>query len=81
MGDISFQHKDCVPQWKLQGGGLHDTTKRICDSRSRNYMMKALYGFQWAPKAWYEKNDLYLRDQGLLQYDANHNLYYTLKIG
>jgi hypothetical protein len=43
--------------------------------------MKALYGFRWAPKAWYEKNDLYFRDQGLLQNDASHNLYYTLKDG
>jgi hypothetical protein len=45
MGDISFQRKDCVPQWKPQGGGLHDTTERICDSKSKNYIMKALYGF------------------------------------
>jgi hypothetical protein len=43
--------------------------------------MKALYGLWWAPKAWYEKNDLYIRDQGFLRNDANHNLYYTLKDG
>lgn len=35
--------------------------------------MKALYGLQQPFRVWYEKNDLYFRDQGFLQNDGDHN--------
>jgi hypothetical protein len=38
------------------------------------YLMKALYGLQQPFKAWYEKIDLYFRDQGFLRNDGDHDL-------
>jgi hypothetical protein len=32
-------------------------------------------------RAWYEKIDLYFRDQGFLQNDVDHKFYYTFKNG
>lgn len=34
-----------------------------------------------SPRTWYEKIDLYFRNQGLLQNDVYHKFYYTLKDG
>jgi hypothetical protein len=39
-------------------------------------LLKSFYGLKQAPRAWYEKNDSYLKDQGLNHNDVNHNLYY-----
>jgi hypothetical protein len=39
-------------------------------------LLKSLYKFKQAPRAWYERNDSYLKDQGLSRSDVDHNLYY-----
>ncbi len=41
------------------------------------YLVKALTSL----RAWYEKIDLYFRDQGFLQNDVDHKFYYTFKNG
>jgi hypothetical protein len=39
-------------------------------------LLKFLYGLKQAQRVWYEKNILYLKDQGLSHSDVDHNLYY-----
>jgi hypothetical protein len=41
-----------------------------------NKLLKCLYKHKHAPKARYEKNDSYFKDQGLNHSDVDHNIYY-----
>jgi hypothetical protein len=42
-------------------------------------LQKMLYGLRQAPHAWHTKIDTYLHNQGLIQSEANANVYFSMK--
>lgn len=43
--------------------------------KKKSILYKALYSLREAPKAWYEKIDSFLKNQGFIKREGDYNLY------